>query len=167
MKKLSATRREVQSLARRRHTLRAGQLAQLKPAGFHRIVVTNQPDVARGTQSRATVETMHDALLAQLPLDEIRVCYHDSGDGCTCRKPRPGMLVAAAVEHELDLAASYMVGDRWRDVEAGQQAGCTCLFIDYQYAETRPDAPFVAVASLGEAAEWILGRMASPQRIGA
>jgi D-glycero-D-manno-heptose 1,7-bisphosphate phosphatase len=112
----------------------AEALARLKAAGFHLIVVTNQPDVARCTQSRAVVEAMHAALQAQLPSDEIHVCYHDSGDGCTCRKPQPGMLLAAAAGHGLDLAASYRVGDRWRAVEAGQRKGCTCLFIDYPYA---------------------------------
>lgn len=96
----------------------ADALASLKAAGLRLIVVTNQPDVARGTQQLAVVEAMHAALLAELPLDEIRVCIHDSGDGCTCRKLRPGMLLAAAAEHGLDLAGSYMVGDRWRDAHA-------------------------------------------------
>jgi len=144
----------------------ADALASLKAAGLRLIVVTNQPDVARGTQQLAVVEAMHAALLAELPLDEIRVCTHDSSDGCTCRKPRPGMLLAAAAEHGLDLAGSYMIGDRWRDIEAGQRAGCTCLLIDYQYAEKRPTAPFVAVAALGAAAEWILGVEASAPGIG-
>lgn len=115
----------------------AAALAQLKAAGFWLIVVTNQPDVAgrRHAAAGEVVAAMHATLLAQLPLDEIRVCTHDSGDGCTCRKPQPGMLLAAAAEHGLGpLAASYLVGDRWRDV-AGQRAGCTCLFIDYHYAE--------------------------------
>lgn len=131
-------------------------LIRLKAAGFRLIVVTNQPDVARGTQTREAVEALHSVLQAQLPLDEIRACYHDSGDGCTCRKPQPGMLLAAAQDDGLDLAASFMVGDRWRDIEAGQHAGCTSLFIDYQYAEPQPPEPWVRVASLAEAADWIL-----------
>jgi len=133
-------------------------LAQLKAAGFRLIVVTNQPDVARGKQTRAAVEAMHAALQAQLPLDEIRACYHDSHDSCTCRKPQPGLLLAAAREHGLELSASYLIGDRWRDIEAGQRAGCTSLFIDYQYAERQPLEPYVRVASLTEAVEWILAR---------
>jgi D-glycero-D-manno-heptose 1,7-bisphosphate phosphatase len=133
-------------------------LAQLKAAGFRLIVVTNQPDVARGKQARAEVEAMHVALQAQLPIDEIRACYHDAADHCTCRKPKPGMLIAAARDHHLDLAASYMIGDRWRDVEAGRRAGCTSLFIDYQYAEPQPLAPCVRIKSLTEAVAWILSK---------
>ena len=131
-------------------------LARLKAAGFRLIVVTNQPDVARGTQTRAAVEALHAALQAQLPLDEIRACYHDSRDDCACRKPQPGLLLAAAQEHGLDLSACYLIGDRWRDIEAGQRAGCTSLFIDYHYAEPQPPGPWVRVASLAEAADWIL-----------
>ncbi len=99
---------------------------------------------------------MHAALQAQLPIDEIRVCYHDSRDGCTCRKPQPGMLLAAAQEHGLELSASYLIGDRWRDIEAGQRAGCTSLFVDYHYAELQPAEPCVHVASLAAAAAGIL-----------
>lgn len=131
-------------------------LMRLKAAGFRLIVVTNQPDVARGTQMLAQVAALHAALQAQLPLDEIRACYHDAADGCDCRKPQAGLLLAAARDHRLDLTASYMIGDRWRDIEAGQRAGCTSLFIDYQYAEPRPCAPYVRTASLAEAVEWIL-----------
>ena len=136
-------------------------LARLKAAGFRLIVVTNQPDVARGTQIRAEVEAMHAVLTAQLPIDEVRACYHDAADDCDCRKPRAGMLLAAARDHQLDLSAgaSYMIGDRWRDIGAGQRAGCTSLFIDYQYAEPQPTAPYVRTASLAEAVEWILARV--------
>ena len=133
-------------------------LPQLKVAGFHLIVVTNQPDVARGTQTREQVETLHAALQAQLPIDEFRVCYHDDADHCTCRKPKPGLLVDAAREHGIDLTASYLIGDRWRDVAAGQVVGCTCLFIDYGYAETQPAQPFVRSTSVGAAVEWILAQ---------
>ena len=132
-------------------------LARLKAAGFRIIVVTNQPDVARGRQTRENVEALHAALLASgLPIDSFRVCYHDDGDGCACRKPAPGLLLAAAQEDNLDLAASIMVGDRWRDVEAGRQAGCATIFLDYQYAERRPSRPDLQVRSLGEGVDWIL-----------
>jgi D-glycero-D-manno-heptose 1,7-bisphosphate phosphatase len=131
-------------------------LAQLKAVGFRLIVVTNQPDVARGKTTRAEVEAMHAVLQAQLPIDELRTCYHDTADDCDCRKPKPGLLIAAARDSQLDLAASYMIGDRWRDIEAGQRAGCTSLFIDYQYAEPQPSEPCLRIASLTEAVEWIL-----------
>ena len=98
-------------------------LERLSGAGYLLIVVTNQPDVARGTIPREAVESMNALLQATLPLTEIRVCYHDSGDGCACRKPGPGMILEAAREHDIDLPESFLVGDRWRDVEAGARAG--------------------------------------------
>ncbi len=130
-------------------------LRKLHQAGFRLIVVTNQPDVARGTQTREAVEAIHAHLRQALPLDEILACYHD-GDACDCRKPKPGALLDAARRHGLLLEQSYMIGDRWRDVEAGQRAGCQCLFVDQGYAERQPVAPFVRVTSLLDAAEWIL-----------
>ena len=133
-------------------------LASLRAAGFRLVVVTNQPDVSRGTQTRESVEQVHLMLRAALPIDEFRACYHDDGDRCHCRKPLPGMLLDAARESDIDLASSYMVGDRWRDIEAGQRAGCMTIFIDYEYAEKRPDRYDVSVRSLAEAAEWILTR---------
>ena len=132
-------------------------IRRLHDAGYLLIVVTNQPDVARGKQSREEVEAIHDALRAQLPIDEFIACYHDNADECDCRKPRPGSLLDAAQRHEIDLAASHMIGDRWRDVEAGQRAGCTTYFIDYGYAEKQPAPPFVRVRSLSEAVDIITG----------
>jgi D-glycero-D-manno-heptose 1,7-bisphosphate phosphatase len=118
--------------------------------------VTNQPDVARGTRTRAAVEELHTALRDWLPLDAIYACYHDDADGCDCRKPRPGMLYAAAHAYALDLANSFLVGDRWRDIEAGRRAGCTTIFVDYQYDEPERSQPDIRVRSLAEAANWIV-----------
>ena len=132
-------------------------LQALREAGWLLIVVTNQPDVARGTASRADVEAIHEHLSHILPIDEFRTCYHDSHDGCDCRKPLPGALVAAGHDHGIDLSASWMVGDRWRDIEAGQRAGCKTFFIDYGYAEPRPAQIDAIVGSLQEAAHIILG----------
>ena len=137
-------------------------LARLKSAGFRLIVVTNQPDVARGVLSRESVEAVHDMLSAQLPLDEVRVCWHDDVDRCRCRKPGPGMLLDAAREANLDLTSSYMVGDRWRDVEAGKRAGCITVFVDHGYDEPRPPVPDARVGSLAEGADWILARERRP-----
>jgi len=130
-------------------------LNKLREAGFRLIVVTNQPDVARGAQTREAVEAMHARLVSELPLDEIVTCYHD-GDGCDCRKPKPGALIEAARRHGVDLRRSFMVGDRWRDIEAGQRAGCQCLFVDRGYAEPQPAGAFVRVTSMADAADWIL-----------
>ena len=136
----------------------AESLARLKRAGFDLVVVSNQPDVARGTTPRAVVEEINARLGRELPIDEFRVCYHDSGDGCDCRKPKPGLLLAAARERGIDCSASFMVGDRWRDVDAGRAAGCTTVFIDYHYDERRPSAADQTVGSLSEAVDTILGR---------
>jgi D-glycero-D-manno-heptose 1,7-bisphosphate phosphatase len=133
-------------------------LARLHDAGFHLVVVTNQPDISRGVQRREVVDRMHARLRAELPIDDIRVCDHDDADRCSCRKPQSGLLEAAAHDAGLSLADSFMVGDRWRDVEAGRRAGCTTVFVDRQYDEPRPDRPAVTVRSLGEAADWILSR---------
>ncbi len=134
-------------------------VTRLREAGFLTIAVTNQPDVARGTQTRDRVEAINHAIRAQVPLDAIFVCYHDDDAACDCRKPGPGLIIAAARQHGVDLAASFMVGDRWRDVEAGRRAGCGTVFIDYDYEERRPMPPAdVNVRSLREAVEWILSR---------
>jgi D-glycero-D-manno-heptose 1,7-bisphosphate phosphatase len=130
--------------------------AKLRDAGYLLVVVTNQPDVARGTQTREQVEKMHGLLKDAVPVHDIRVCYHDSGDRCECRKPHPGMLLDAAREWGIDLAGSVMVGDRWRDVEAGQRAGCRTVFLDYGYAEKQPTGSDFRTQSLREAAAWIL-----------
>jgi D-glycero-D-manno-heptose 1,7-bisphosphate phosphatase len=132
--------------------------AALRAAGFLLIAVTNQPDVARGKQRREVVEAMHARLMQALPLDEISSCFHDDADRCGCRKPAPGLMTDAAARWQIDLSRSYAVGDRWRDVEAGRAAGCRTIFIDYDYAEKRPPRPDASVASLAEAARWILER---------
>jgi len=131
-------------------------LAQLKSANFLLIVVSNQPDVARGTRTRTSVEAINAALARCLPIDEFRMCYHDGRDACDCRKPSPGMLLDAAAKWDIDLAGSFMVGDRWRDVEAGQNAGCKTVFVDYHYAEKQPERVDCRVHSLLEAVPYIL-----------
>ncbi|MEB3328497.1 MAG: HAD family hydrolase [Candidatus Sericytochromatia bacterium] len=133
-------------------------LTALRKAGHVLVVVTNQPDVARGTLTRASVEAIHEVLRATLPLDTILACFHDDADGCGCRKPRPGMLLEAARTHRIDLTRSHMVGDRWRDVEAGRRAGCRTYLVDHGYEEALPAPPDHRVGSLQEAASLILGR---------
>jgi D-glycero-D-manno-heptose 1,7-bisphosphate phosphatase len=129
---------------------------RLHEAGFLLIGVTNQPDVARGIADRAMVEDLNRTVATLLGLDEIRVCMHDDADACDCRKPRPGLLTSAAAEYGIDLRESYMVGDRWRDIEAGRRAGCQTIFIDHGYEERRPDAPNYVTDSLLNAAIRIL-----------
>ena len=133
-------------------------LAELKRAGYVLVVVTNQPDVARGKTPRATIDAIHARLRAELPLDAIYACFHDDADRCACRKPGPGMLLDAARDLDLDLSRSFMVGDRWRDTDAGVAAGCRAIFLDRHYLERKPTTFDVELSSLAEAAAWILGR---------
>ena len=128
----------------------------LHDAGFKLIVVTNQPDVRTGKRKQSIVEDMHQKLLQILPIDDIRVCYHIDEDECACRKPKPGMLLDAAKQWDIDIAASFMVGDRWRDIEAGNVAGCRTIFIDYGYSEKQPEQPDHIVSSLADAVPFIL-----------
>lgn len=139
-------------------------IAILRAAGFRTIVVTNQPDVGAGRQSRAVVEAMHAFLRERLGLDDIRVCYHTDADACDCRKPKPGMLLAAASDWRIDLQRSFMVGDRWRDIDAGKAAGCRTLLVGGGYDE-RPATGFdVQVDSLLDASRWIASRTAEQGR---
>lgn len=132
-------------------------LARLKSEGYLLIVVTNQPDVARGKQTREMVDEMNRRLQAELPLDDVLTCYHDDADGCACRKPHPGLIQRAARQYGIDLSESYMIGDRWRDIDAGANAGCKTILIDNGYAERAPEfAPDARVGSLKEAVDWIL-----------
>ena len=134
--------------------------AKLKAAGFLLVVATNQPDVGRGTLPQSVVEEIHAYMLTQLPIDRVEVCYH-AGKGmsdCDCRKPRPGMLLHAAGDLNADLSQCWMVGDRWRDVDAGHAAGCKTIFIDRGYAEELKQKPDFTAKNLLEAAEIILSR---------
>ena len=134
----------------------AEALLKLRAAGFLNIVVTNQPDIATGLQRRETLDEMHSRLTAELALDEIRICPHVDADNCACRKPKAGLLIDAAREHNINLNTSCMVGDRWRDIEAGQIVNCECYFINYKYDEKQPKKPYLTVQSLSEAADMIL-----------
>jgi D-glycero-D-manno-heptose 1,7-bisphosphate phosphatase len=128
----------------------------LAAAGFLLVMVTNQPDIARGKTTRQTVDEINIKLARSLGLHAVKVCPHDDLDQCDCRKPKPGMLLRAASEWSVDLSASVMVGDRWRDIEAGRRAGCSTIWIRSKYDEpTGANADLVAV-SLAAAVPWIL-----------
>jgi D-glycero-D-manno-heptose 1,7-bisphosphate phosphatase len=132
-------------------------MLSLHNAGYLLIVVTNQPDVARGAVNIEDVKAINHKLSESLPIDIFRTCFHDDKDKCKCRKPLPGMLVESAKDCDIDLSSSYMVGDRWRDIKAGKSAGCKTFFIDYGYDEQQPDEPDFIVHSLLEAVGIILG----------
>jgi len=131
-------------------------LDELKREGFLLIAVTNQPDVARGKANRADVDKINARLAAILPLDGIEVCEHDDKDQCECRKPKPGMILHARQKLGVDLAGSFMVGDRWRDIEAGRRAGCRTILIGDGYGEAFPCTPTIKLTSLPDAASWII-----------
>lgn len=131
-------------------------LHKLKENGFLLIVVTNQPDVGRGILKRHTVEKMHSFLLNQLPLDVIYVCWHGEDGVCNCRKPLPGLLYQAEQDWQIDLKKSFMIGDRWRDIDTGYAAGCTTVFIDYQYDEPLKYQPDYTATSICDASEKII-----------
>ena len=135
-------------------------LARLKAAGFLLVVVTNQPDVARGITRREDVETMHATLRAALPLDACFVCYHDDADACACRKPKPGMLLEAAARarHRSGRQASWSAtaGATWMPAppRAAARSGSTGAIT----SSRRAHVPGARVANLAEAAAWILAR---------
>ena len=127
---------------------------RLRQAGFVLVVATNQPDVGRGTLPQSTVEEIHALMCRRLPIDRVEVCYH-SGKGtsdCDCRKPRPGMLLRAARDLQLELSRSWMVGDRWRDIDCGKAAGCRTILVDAGYDEELRAIPDFRVHNLLEAA---------------
>lgn len=134
----------------------AEAIARLKAAGFIVIVATNQPDVSTGRTRPEIVDMMHQDIRRRLAVDGIKVCIHTDADNCTCRKPKPGMLLEAAAEWGIDTTASYMVGDRWRDIGAGKAAGCTTIFIDCGYQQDGPNDPDKTTGSLPDAVDIIL-----------
>jgi len=130
----------------------------LKRARFHVIVVTNQPDIGHGLTSKITVEAMHQWLKRHLQPDDIKMCPHRQDENCACRKPKPGMLLEAARQWKLDLANSFMVGDRCGDVIAGNRAGCYTIFINRGYREGKCPKPDRMINSLAAAVRLILSR---------
>ena len=132
-------------------------LLSLKAGGYLTVVVTNQPDLSTGKQTWESLNEIHAYLISQCHIDMVKVCIHTSEDRCNCRKPNPGMLIEASEELGIDLSESYMIGDRWGDIEAGQKSGCkNSFFIDYGYTEKQPTGDFILVKSLSECTDIIL-----------
>jgi D-glycero-D-manno-heptose 1,7-bisphosphate phosphatase len=132
--------------------------SRLHEAGFLLVMVTNQPDVARGQTSAETVQEINAAVSKAARIDDVRVCFHDDAEACNCRKPNPGMLLDASRDLGLELSRSFLVGDRWRDIEAGRRAGVTTVLVDYGYEESKGVSPAKTVRDLEEASEWIIGQ---------
>jgi D-glycero-D-manno-heptose 1,7-bisphosphate phosphatase len=134
--------------------------ARLKAANFLLVVITNQPDVGRGTQTREAVVAMNLKMQSALPLlDRVEVCYHAGqryGQLCDCRKPRPGLILRAAAELNIDPKRSYVIGDRWRDVDCARAAGCRAIFIQRGYDEKLREAPDFTAVNFKDAVNIIL-----------
>lgn len=134
---------------------------RLRDAGFLVIVATNQKDVSEGLLGRETLEAMHARLREAVPVDDIRVCT--CVDECPCYKPNPGMLLDAARDWKIDLSASVMIGDRWRDIGAGRNAGCRTIFIDRGYAESLRHTPDLVATDLADAVAQLLDSSSTPR----
>jgi D-glycero-D-manno-heptose 1,7-bisphosphate phosphatase len=120
------------------------------------VVITNQPDVARGKTSQLLVKEINEYVGRVTGIEHFYTCFHDGIDKCECRKPLPGLIYKAAIDLDLDISNSFLVGDRWSDISAGHAAGCTAFFIDYSYPGKRPDLPYIGVSSLMEAVTMII-----------
>jgi D-glycero-D-manno-heptose 1,7-bisphosphate phosphatase len=131
-------------------------LTKLRAAGFVLVVVTNQPDVARGKQTRAAVEAINAKMCAELPLLDVFACYHDSADKCSCRKPKPGLLLAAAAKWDLDVPTAFLIGDRWSDIVAAHAAGCRAVLVETPFGNPERCNPDHTAADIAGAADWIL-----------
>jgi transaldolase len=127
----------------------------LESLGYLRIIVTNQPDVARGTQTQEMLDKIHEKMQREISVDGIYVCTHDTPDKCDCRKPLPGLLIRAARDYNVDLSRSFMIGDRWSDVAAGAAAGCRTFLIPRSYSKAERCQPDFTVDSVLEAAQRI------------
>src|SRR5476651_2317258 len=110
----------------------------LKAAGYLLICVTNKPDIERGLMTQEDVDAIYNKIRQDLPLDDVFICYSENAD---CYKPKPGLLLDATQKYDIDLTQSFMIGDRWRDVGAGQNAPCKTIWIDRDYAEKKPNPP--------------------------
>jgi D-glycero-D-manno-heptose 1,7-bisphosphate phosphatase len=129
----------------------------LKSHNFLPIVISNQPDVARGTTTQSQVEAINAHIGSMTDIADFYTCFHDDSDRCDCRKPSPGLINRASHDLGLDPTKSFLVGDRWRDITAGQRAGCASFYIDYAYGEEAPNLPFIKVSSLLQATHIITG----------
>ena len=128
---------------------------ELRSSGYALVVVTNQPELARQQLSPANLADIHAELDRRIEPEVIKHCPHDDGDVCDCRKPKPGMLIDAARTLDLALHSSIMVGDRWKDIDAGKSAGTKTVLVDNGYPADRVIEADHHCASLAAAVPWI------------
>lgn len=131
---------------------------RIEKAGYIAVIVTNQPEIARGNLDTSELLKMHELIKTNIGIKHIYVCTHDDEDHCNCRKPLPGLIMSAAEELNIDLKSSFLIGDRWKDIEAGQRAGCGCIWINRSYDEAMPKGRYIETLSLEEATMWIVNK---------
>ena len=132
---------------------------RLEKLGFEIAIITNQPDIARAKTTISKVNEIHDFIKEATGIKNFFICPHDDSDNRECRKPKIGLLLQAAKLLNIDLKRSYLIGDRWKDIEAGQSAGCRSIFINNNYVEKAPNFPYIEVQSLSEATQLIAGEI--------
>lgn len=112
-------------------------------------IITNQPDVGRKKNTKKNVKKINDYLLKTLPITKIYTCYC-STNNCKYRKPKPGMILKASKEYNLDLKKSFVIGDRFKDINAGRAANCKTIFIDKNYNEKIKKKPLFVINNFKE-----------------
>ena len=133
----------------------ADAVARIRAMGLLSIVVTNQPDLAYGRMTKDTFDKL-EQLTRALGFDDVFICPHGRDEGCSCKKPKPGMLLDAARRWNIDLSRSCIIGDTKSDTGAGKAAGCKTILIARSYNEEDHATADVVVGSLGEAIDWIV-----------
>ena len=108
-------------------------LEELSRTGYYLFVVSNQPDIAKRYVDASIVEQMNGIILETFPIHDIMICPHDDRHNCNCRKPKPGMLLDLSKKWGVDLRKSFLIGDNWKDIEAGRAAGCKTILLDKSY----------------------------------
>lgn len=106
------------------------------------IMITNQPDVSRKKIKKQEVVKTNKYLKSYFDLNDIYVCYHVDNDNCSCRKPKPGMILKAKRKWNIDIKKSFLIGDRYKDIIAGKKVGCKNFFINYNYDEKMPSKKY-------------------------
>jgi len=129
---------------------------KIKKKGFLTIIVTNQPDLVTGKLEKHTLDFFHKKLITLMPIDDIFICAHVDRDKCSCRKPKPGLIFKAASKYNINLSKSYMIGDRWRDVDCAKEAGLRSIFIDHRYNEKLNNVPDFTIFTIRDAINCIV-----------
>ena len=130
---------------------------ELKSKGFLFFLFTNQPDVARGKALKVEVDLINTKVAKRYLLDDIFVCYHDDVDNCMCRKPKNGLILEAKDKYGLNLNQSFVIGDRWRDMDAAENSNCKSVFIDHNYSEKYPSKFKFSFDNINDAMQFIIG----------